>query len=100
VKRNGRGPTYWNTSSVIASEPGVEFTFGVGAPGKPMNTWGYRLSPADGGGTDVTEFFELTPNLGLRIYWALFGWTRGKTNRNGMRATLERIKAEVESPAE
>ena len=28
---------------------------------------------------------------------ALLGWTRGRTNRNGMRTTLERIKAEVES---
>jgi hypothetical protein len=32
----------------------------------------------------------------LRLYWALFGWARGRTNRNGMRTTLERIKAEVE----
>ncbi|MDQ1449357.1 MAG: hypothetical protein QOC79_2328, partial [Actinomycetota bacterium] len=29
-------------------------------------------------------------------YWTLFGWSRGRTNRNGMRTTLERIKAEVE----
>jgi hypothetical protein len=26
----------------------------------------------------------------------LFGWSRGRTNRNGMRTTLERIKTEVE----
>jgi hypothetical protein len=98
VKRNGRGPTYWTTCSVIDCVPGRAFSFGVGAPGKPMNVWGYVLEP-QGDGTDVTESFTLTPNLGLRIYWALFGWSRGKTNREGMRRTLERIKAEVETPA-
>jgi hypothetical protein len=30
------------------------------------------------------------------MYWAVLGWSRGKTNRDGMRTTLERIKAEVE----
>ena len=98
VKRNGRGPTYWTTASVIECEPGRSFSFGVGKPGKPMNIWGYVLEP-NGAGTDVTESFTLTPNLGLRIYWALLGWSRGKTNREGMRQTLERIKAEVEAPA-
>jgi hypothetical protein len=32
----------------------------------------------------------------LRLYWALLGWARGRTNRNDMRTTLEAIKAEVE----
>jgi hypothetical protein len=100
VKRNGRGPTYWTSASVLVSEPGEEFTFGVGAPGKANNTWGYRMRPAASGGTDVTEFFELTPSFGLRVYWALLGWTRGKTNRDGMRTTLEAIRAEIESSAQ
>ena len=58
--------------------------------------WRYRLEPA-GDGTDVTESFELADQRWLRLYWALLGWARGRTNRNGMRTTLERIKAEVES---
>jgi len=95
VKRNGRGPTYWTTCTVLASEPGREFAFGVGNGERPLNVWRYRLEPA-GDGTDVTESFELARTVGLRIYWALFGWARGRTNRNGMRTTLERIKAEVE----
>jgi hypothetical protein len=95
VKRNGIGPTYWTTCSVVASVPGREFAFGVGAPGKALNVWRYRLEPA-GDGTDVTESFTLSPTAPLRLYWALFGWTRGKTNRNGMRTTLERVKAAVE----
>jgi uncharacterized protein YndB with AHSA1/START domain len=96
VKRNGKGPTYWTTCTVVASEPGREFAFGVGPSDKPLNVWRYRIEPA-GDGADVTESFTLRPQLGLRVYWALLGWARGRTNRNGMRTTLERVKAEVES---
>jgi len=95
VKRNGRGPTYWTTCTVLASEPGREFAFGVGPSDKPLNIWRYELEPA-GDGTDVTESFELSQTPMLRLYWALLGWTRGRTNRDGMRITLERVKAEVE----
>jgi hypothetical protein len=98
VKRNGIGPIYWTSSSVIACERGREFTFGVGKPGKPLSIWGYHLEPS-GDGTDVTESFTLTPTLGLRMYWKLWGWSRGKVNRDDMRTTLERIKAEVEKDA-
>ncbi len=101
VKRNGVGPTYWTPCTVVTSEPGREFAFGVGRSGKPLSVWGYRLEPAGDGndgmkGTDVTEYFRLTPTVLLRFYWAVLGWSRGKTNREGMQATLERIKAEVE----
>jgi Polyketide cyclase / dehydrase and lipid transport len=97
VKRNGRGPTYWTTCTVTESVPGESFFFAVGEPDKAINTWGYRLVPA-GDGTDVTESFRLRPTLPIRIYWTLLGWARGRTNRDGMRTTLERIKAEVERP--
>jgi hypothetical protein len=60
-----------------------------------MNTWRYDLVPS-GDGTDVSESFRLPDKPVLKLYWALLGWARGKTNRDGMRATLERIKAEVE----
>jgi hypothetical protein len=95
VKRNGKGPTYWTNCRVIASEPGREFAFGVGNGTDPLSVWRYELS-ATGDGTDVTESFTLASRWWLRLYWSLLGWSRGKTNRNGMRATLERIKAEVE----
>jgi uncharacterized protein YndB with AHSA1/START domain len=96
VKRNGRGPTYWTTCTVTACEPGRVFEFGVGGLGdKPINVWRYELEPS-GDGTDVTESFALAPVIPVRIYWTLLGWARGKTNRNGMQTTLERIKAEVE----
>jgi hypothetical protein len=72
------------------------FRFGVGPSEKPLSTWGYQLEPA-GDGTDVTESFSLAPTPPLRLYWALMGWSRGRTNRNDMRTTLERVKAEVET---
>ncbi|MCI3949771.1 MAG: hypothetical protein K0R11_1705 [Acidimicrobiales bacterium] len=95
VKRNGRGPVYWTTCEVVACEPGREFAFAVLTGGRALNTWRYRLEPA-AGGTDVTESFELADTPALRLYWRLLGWARGRTNREGMRATLERVKAEVE----
>jgi hypothetical protein len=79
----------------LAAEPNREFAFGVGRSNKPLNVWRYRIEPG-GDGADVTESFELANILPLRLYWALLGWARGRTNRNGMRTTLERIKAEVE----
>ena len=99
VRRNGRGPVYWTTCRVTACDPGREFAFGVQSLGKQdVNTWRFRLESADGG-TDVTESFELADALPLRIYWALAGWARGRTNERGMQATLDRMKAVVETGA-
>jgi uncharacterized protein YndB with AHSA1/START domain len=95
VKRNGIGPVYWTTCTVLDCVPGREFGFGVGPSTKPLSIWRYRLEPS-GDGTDVTESFDLTPTALLRFYWTVLGWARGRTNRNDMRTTLERIKAEVE----
>jgi uncharacterized protein YndB with AHSA1/START domain len=95
VKRNGKGPIYWVTCTVMVSEPGREFTFGTAGKTEPLNVWSYKLEP-NGDGTDVTESFTLANKPLLRVYWAVLGWARGPTNRNGMRTTLERIKAVVE----
>jgi uncharacterized protein YndB with AHSA1/START domain len=95
VKRNGKGPTYWTTCTVLECEPDRVFAFGVGSADKPINVWRYELEPKDDG-TDVTESFQLAQTASLRVYWALLGWARGKTNRNGMRTTLEKMKAQVE----
>ncbi|MBV8162516.1 MAG: SRPBCC family protein [Acidimicrobiia bacterium] len=98
VKRNQKGPTYWTQCQVSKSEQNRAFEFTVMLGARPVNTWGYRLEAANGG-TDVTEYFQLSQDLGTRIYWALLGRLRGKTNENGMRATLEGMKAVVERPA-
>jgi len=95
VKRNGKGPTYWTTCTVLECEPDRVFAFGVGPAEKPVNVWRYQLEP-QGDGTDVTESFQLAQTAPLRVYWALLGWARGRTNRNGMQTTLEKMKAQVE----
>ncbi len=97
VRRNGRGPVYWTQCVVTACEPGREFAFAVQGPrGRTVNTWRYALEPKDDG-TDVTESFELADAAPLRLYWRIAGRARGRTNVNGMRTTLERIKAVAEA---
>lgn len=97
VKRNGKGPVYWTTCTVVTCDPEREFAFGVGNDTKPLNTWRYRLE-AEGDGTDVSESFQLADTFGLRLYWAVLGWARGRTNREGMRTTLERMRDQLEAP--
>ena len=99
VRRNGIGPVYWTTCEIIACEPGREFAFAVVMGGQRLNVWRYVFTPA-GDGVDVTESFDLKPTPWLRLYWALLGWARGRTNVNGMRQTLERIKAAAEAGAD
>jgi uncharacterized protein YndB with AHSA1/START domain len=95
VKRNGVGPTYWSPCQVTACVPNEVFEFAVGTDDVTVNNWGYRLVPS-GTGTTVTEYFRLEPALPMRLYWAVLGPLRGRTNEKGMRTTLERVKAVVE----
>ena len=95
VKRNGVGPTYWSPCQVTRCVPEEVFEFRVGKDEVTVNNWGYRLE-ADGDGTAVTEYFRIEPNVAMRLYWTVFGPLRGRTNRQGMRTTLERMKAVVE----
>lgn len=96
VKRNGRGPVYWTVCEIIACEPAREFAFAVVMRGQKLNTWRYEFASTSGG-VDVTESFTLTPTPWLRLYWALLGWARNRTNVNGMRETLNRVKAAAEA---
>jgi hypothetical protein len=96
VKRNQRGPTYWTTCRVTQCDPGKVFEFVVVNAGRDVNTWGYTFEVANGV-TAATEYFRLAPSLPLKIYWALLGWARGKTNRAGMTQTLNRLKAIAEA---
>jgi uncharacterized protein YndB with AHSA1/START domain len=95
VKRNGVGPTYWSPCRVTKCVPNEVFEFSVGADQMTLNNWGYRLE-REGAGTRVTEYFRIEPNLPMRVYWTVLGPLRGRTNRTGMRTTLERMKAVVE----
>jgi len=99
VNRNQRGIKYWTLCEVVECERGRVFAFDVITGGRALNRWRYELQPV-GDGTDVTESFRLAPTPLLRLYWFFAGrgpWSRRKTNIDGMRTTLERIKAEVES---
>jgi len=97
VRRNGRGPVYWTVCTVTACDPGREFGFAVIGPGgEALNTWRYQLEPS-AGGTAVTESFELPDRPLIRLYWMVAGFARGRTNLEGMRVTLEKIKAVTES---
>jgi uncharacterized protein YndB with AHSA1/START domain len=96
VKRNGIGPIYWTDCKVIHCDPERDFGFAVYAGGRWGSTWRYQLTERDRG-TEVTESFELRPTRFLRLYWAAFGWSRGRTNERGMRQTLERMKSSAES---
>ena len=96
VKRNGVGPTYWTLCTVTVCEPERQFEWAVGSDSVTANNWGYRLEP-DGDGTLVTEYFRLEPNVVMRFYWLVLGHLRGRTNENGMRTTLERMRAVVEA---
>ena len=101
VKRNGIGPTYWSGCRVTRCEPPTDtaegvFEFCVGTDDVAVNNWGYRITPDGSGGSRVTEYFRLETKLPFRIYWALLGWSRGKTNEKGMRTTLERMRAVLE----
>jgi hypothetical protein len=96
VKRNGIGPIYWTLCRVTECTPGKDFGFVVVMNGADLNHWRYQLREVDGG-TEVTESFEL-PAMGfLKLYWAILGPLRGRTNVRGMRQTLERIRAIAES---
>jgi uncharacterized protein YndB with AHSA1/START domain len=97
VKRNQRGPVYWTECRVTDCEPGRVFAFDVLGPGQRVdNSWRYELA-ARGDGTDVTESYRLADNPLTKLYWAVAGRARGRTNAKGMQETLERAKAIVEA---
>ena len=96
VKRNGVGPTYWSPCRVTKCVPEEVFEFSVGTDDVTLNNWGYRMEP-DGSGTKVTEYFRLEPSWPMRAYSLVLGHLRNRTNERGMRQTLERMKAVLES---
>ena len=95
VKRNGKGPIYWVTCTVMVSEPGREFTFGTAGKTEPLNVWSYRLRAQRRRYRRHRVVHAREQAVAPRVLGgARLG--RGPTNRNGMHTTLERIKAVVE----
>lgn len=95
VKRNEKGPIYWTVCKVLECEAPRVFGFAVMYRGRPLNHWKYEITPT-ATGCDVTESFALDQNPLFKLYWAIVGPLRGRRNVNGMRQTLERMKAIVE----
>ena len=96
VNRNNKGVKYWTECAVTDAVPGKVFAFDVVVGSRVVTSWRYEIEPA-GDGVDVTESFALDQNPATRVYWLLLGWARGRTNREGMRTTLNRIRDVVEA---
>ena len=108
VKRNEKGPVYWTSCVVTECEPDRVFAFAVrsrpmGLPIAPKNTirltWRYTFEPAEGGGTLVTEEFELDDIPVMRLYWRALGWLRGPRMVTDMKRTLFALKSVAEGPS-
>jgi hypothetical protein len=98
VKRNEKWPIlYWTTCKITECVPGEVFEFAVVMRDRPVNTWRYEFAPAAGGGTDVTESFDLGDNLWTKVWRPLGGVLRERRNERDMRKTLERVKAVAEA---
>ncbi len=97
---NRKGLVHWFTRcEVTAAEPGHHYEFEVRESGM---VWGYRFVPSPGGGgTDVTEYRSEARRPGVVVRAVqrsgLIGRDRDTLMVNGMRATLERVKAAAEA---
>jgi uncharacterized protein YndB with AHSA1/START domain len=99
VKRNENWPLlYWTTCEITESIPGEVFAFAVVMGDRPINKWRYEFRPADGGGTEVTESFDLGDNAFTKIWRPLGGILRERRNQRDMLRTLEKVKAAAEKP--
>jgi hypothetical protein len=99
---NRRGPLLWfTTCRVVVAEPGEEFAFDVTTFGMPVSRWTYRLAPVPEG-TELTEHWLDRRTRGAHVLGRIFtgrvAGNRTEANREGMRTTLDRLKAELESP--
>jgi Polyketide cyclase / dehydrase and lipid transport len=97
VARNGR--SWKNRPVVTVADPGREFAFTRTEAFAGTLTWRYRLEPVQGG-TRVTESYAVerpVSRLGWLVIEKVFGGTDRRTAlREGMRTTLERLKAAAE----
>ncbi len=102
---NRRGFLRWSTTPrVVAAEPSRAFAFlvSLAVSHREMTKWRYEFEATAGGGTDVTESFELANDLPRYIAFGerLMGIKDRKADLEaGMRHTLERIKAVAEGSA-
>ncbi|GAA1932949.1 SRPBCC family protein [Kitasatospora viridis] len=101
---NRRRLWFWFTScTVVRAETARDFAFRVSTFGMPVALWGYRFESQDDGCL-VTEYWEdlrsgrsapVAKLLGL-VFTGTPPKRRRAVNREGMRATLSRLKTAVE----
>ena len=94
-----RGPAWFNTPTVTVADPGREFAFNRSGPGIGSYTWRYVMEPT-ASGTRLTESYDVERPLPTAMSWLTEKWV-GSDDRDadlheGMRTTLERIKAAAE----
>lgn len=107
---NAVGDTTWETRCrVVVAEPGREFAFvNHGSAGHyEMVRWGFLLQPAAGGGTEVTQTWEVLPayadgfateeNPGMTLKQRLD--LMKAFAESGMPKTLAALKQDAESAA-
>lgn len=95
---NKRGILRWSTKPTVkVADPGKEFTFDTGKPGKEDTRWSYKLSPSDGG-TDLTETFE---SLRYTFFFKIVSppKMRKRQLQEGVEKTVTRIKEVAEGSA-
>ena len=94
--RNKEGFLRWSTTpEVIAADPGREFAFVTKFGARESTRWRYVMTPS-GSGTDVTESWEMVwQPLPMKVFGTLFG--RQKSLTEGMRTTLQNLKAAAEA---
>ena len=98
-RANRFGKRSWKTvATVVAADPGREFSFRVSSMGLQVADWGYAFTPTDKG-CSVTETWEdrragfFKPIAGL----ATGVGDRASHNRAGMEQTLEALAKAAES---
>lgn len=94
---------WWTVCEVTQAEPGrvfefrvIDGKFAVGFRGREMTRWRYDFEP-DGIGSKVTESYELVAYPWLLRPASFFLNRQSQQREDGMRATLEKLKAAAEA---
>jgi uncharacterized protein YndB with AHSA1/START domain len=95
---NRQGLFRWTTTAeVVDAERGKAFAFTVKNGQRELTRWRYAFDGTDGG-TDVTESYEAVHvPLYVRAFERVFMRNRDGQLEQGMRRTLERVKAVAET---
>lgn len=96
---NRHGPMVWATvSKITACDPETHLEWETSTS---STRWGYRLEDTPGGGTRVTEYREPYKDapavIRAFVGSGILGRNRDNLMVDGMRTTLERVKAAAEA---